>query len=52
MLSRRTVNEFPVLRAFNAYVVDEAEYVMGDFGLQDEGDVVVEDGHRISPSYR
>ena len=45
MLSGHTVNKFPVLWAFNAYAVNEAEYVMGDFGLQDEGDVVVEDGH-------
>ena len=52
MLGRHTVNEFLILWAFNAYVVNEAEYVMRDFGLQDEGDVVVEDEYQISPSHR
>ena len=45
MLSRHTVNKFLILWAFNAYVINKAEYVMGDFGLQDEGDIIVEDGH-------
>ena len=40
------------LWAFNAYIINEAEYVMGDFGLQNEGDVVVEDGYQIGPSHR
>ena len=52
MLGGHTVNEFPILWAFNAYVINEAEYVMGDFGLQDEGDIVVKDGYQISPSHR
>ena len=52
MLSGHTVNKFPILWAFNAYIVNEAEHIMGDFGLQDESDVVVEDRHQISPSYR
>ena len=52
MLSRCTINKFLVLWAFNTYVINETEYVMGDFGLQDEGDVVVKDGYQISPSHR
>ena len=52
MLSRHTANEFPILWAFNAYIVNGAEYIMGDFRLQDEGDIVVEDGYQISLSYR
>ena len=52
MLSGHAVNEFPVLWAFNAYVVNEAEYIIGDLGLQDKGDVVIENGYQISPSHR
>ena len=52
MLSGHTVNKFPILWAFNAYVINEAEDVMGDFGLQNEGDIVMKNGYQISPSYR
>ena len=52
ILSRHTVNKFPVLWAFNTNVVNEAEYIMGDLRLQDEGDIIMEDGHQVSPSYR
>ena len=52
MLNRCTVNKFPILWAFNAYIVNEPEYIMGDLRLQDEGDVVMEDGYQISPSHR
>ena len=52
MLSGCTINKFPILWAFNAYVINEAEYVMRDFGLQDKSDIVVEDVHQISPSHR
>ena len=52
MLSGCTVNKLPVLWAFSANVVNEAEYVMGDFGLQDKGDIVVEDGYQIGSSHR
>ena len=49
MLSRHPVNKFPILWAFNTYVVNE---VMGDFGLQNESDVIMKDGHQISLSHR
>ena len=52
MLSGHAVNEFPVLWAFNAYVVNEAEYIIGDLRLQDEDDVIVENKYQISLSYR
>ena len=45
MLSRHTVNKFPILWAFNVYIVNEAEYIMGDLGLQDESDIVMEGGY-------
>jgi hypothetical protein len=39
-------------RSLDRYIIDAGDGDMRDFGLQDEGDIVMEDQYRIGPTHR